>query len=76
MGELKIQIECKEVLEAPIENNYQVGQVHVILEGKEIMSVPIVTECEVERKNIWDYFRQIMLNYTNVILEESINCIK
>lgn len=76
MGELKIQIECKEVLEAPIENNYQVGQVHMILEGKEIMSVPIVTDCEVERKNIWDYFRQMMLNYTNIILEESINCIK
>ena len=69
LNELQIQIECEEILESPVENNYQVGQVHVILEGKEIMSVPIVTECEVERKNIWDYFGEMMLNYTNIILQ-------
>lgn len=70
LGELKIQIECEEVLEAPVEYNQQIGEVHIILEGKEIMSVPVVTKCEVERKDMWGYFVEMMLNYTNIILQQ------
>lgn len=69
INELTLQIECKQKLEAPIENGLQIGSVHIILEGKEIMNVPIVTEREVERKNILNYFCEIMLNYTNLILD-------
>ncbi len=68
LNNIKIQIECKKKVIAPIERNYQIGEIHVILSNKEIMNIPIIIEEAIEKKNVTDYFGEIMSNYTNIII--------
>lgn len=68
LNNIKIQIECKKTLIAPIERNYQIGEIHVILSNKEIMNIPIIIEEAIEKKNVTDYFGEIISNYTNIII--------
>ena len=68
LSNIKIQIECSKTLEAPIKDNYQIGQIHVILSGKEIMNIPIITTGSIDKKGVLDYFEEIIGNYTNIII--------
>lgn len=69
IDKIKIQIECKEKLEAPVESGEKVGNIHVILDEKEIMTIPIITKEEVLHKGVVDYFSEILKNYSSIMLE-------
>lgn len=68
---IKIQIEYKKELEAPIKYYTEIGKIHVIQNEKEIMTIPIITTEEIKRKNVLDYFYNIMQNYTKIITKSS-----
>lgn len=68
---IKIQIEYKKELEAPIKYYTEIGKIHAIQNEKEIMTIPIITTEEIKRKNVLDYFYNIMQNYTKIITKSS-----
>lgn len=69
---VKIQIEYKDILEAPQEMGTQIGSAHIILENKEIMSIPIVIANKQEKKNIKDYFIELITAYVQDIFKVSL----
>lgn len=64
---IKIQIEYKKEIEAPIECYSEIGKIHVILDKKEIMTVPIMITENINKKTTMDYFLEIMKNYAKII---------
>lgn len=61
---IKIQIEFINQLEAPVEQNTEIGQMHIIMDNKEIMRIPIVIKDKIDKKDIWSYIYEILGNYT------------
>ena len=61
---LKVNLEMKTKLEAPVERLQQVGELTVQLGEKLIDKVPVVTAAEVPKKGFfqrfWDWVREIM----------------
>ena len=61
---IKIQTEFMDQLEAPIEQNTEIGKMHVIVENKEIMSISILIKEKIDKKSIWSYVYEILGSYT------------
>lgn len=61
---IKIQIEYVEQLEAPVQQNTEIGQMHIIIENKEIMTIPILIKEKIDKKSIWSYVYEIFGSYT------------
>ena len=61
---IKIQIEFINQLEAPVEQNTEIGQMHIIMDNKEIMRIPIVIKDKIDKKDIWSYIYEIFESYT------------
>ena len=64
MENIKIQIEFIEQLEAPVEQNTEIGKMHIIVENKEIMRIPIVIKDKIDKKGMWSYIYEIFESYT------------
>ncbi|MBQ9297505.1 MAG: D-alanyl-D-alanine carboxypeptidase [Clostridia bacterium] len=68
IDDIIIQIECKEKIDAPVQEKNEIGKIHVIYENKEIIQIPIITKEGIERKNIWDYFKYLIQNQGRIIV--------
>ena len=69
LNNIKIQIENNNELQAPVQMNNKIGEIHVIVENKEVMNIPIVSVEEIEKKSILDYICEIMQNYFKILLQ-------
>ncbi len=65
--DIEIQINCKNTLQAPIKKNQVIGTVEVKIKNETITTVDIEIKDEIEKKNIFNYMRQIITNYNNYI---------
>ena len=61
---VKIEIESIKEIEAPVEKQLEIGKLTIKAEGKELFQVNILTENEIARKNIWDYFKENIITIT------------
>ena len=59
-----MEIENEEILEAPVPEKYEIGKMKITIEGKELFQVKIITENEIARKNVWDYFKENIMTIT------------
>lgn len=58
-----IDVNFKDYFEAPIEEKVKIGNLKIGLETTEIMDVEILNSHKIERKNVMDYFVQLIKNY-------------
>lgn len=70
INNIKIQIQAKTRLNAPIYKKNQIGQIYVILNENETLTVPIIVKEDIEKKDIWYNFTEIMKNYIKIIIGE------
>ena len=61
---VKIEIESIKEIEAPVEKQLEIGKLTIKAGGKELFQVNILTENEIARKNIWDYFKENIITIT------------
>lgn len=70
--DVEIQIQCENILQAPVQQNQIVGVLEVKVKEEIITTVNIVIQEEVQKKNITDYMKQLLMNY-NYYLQMAIN---
>jgi len=68
---IKIEIESEKILEAPVDINTKIGELKVKVDEKELFSIDIIIQEEIKKKNVWDYFKQILaMTFRNKKLQE------
>ena len=72
--DIDIVIECKDVLEAPVKQGEQIGNIKVIISGKEIMNLKLTIEKAIEKKSPIDYFMMFWSWYVNANRDE-VGCV-
>ena len=55
-----VEINSLYYLESPVKENAVVGSAKIQLQGKTIATLDIMTKEEIEKKDIWDYFREFL----------------
>lgn len=65
----KLEFEFSNIryIEAPVENNFVFGKMDVKLDGALLFSVDILNKEEVRKKNIWNYFSEIITNIPSYV---------
>ncbi len=62
--DLKIEVTCKNTLEAPLQENDIIGEIKVTEKEEEITTVNILLKETIEKKNIINYLEQLIRNYS------------
>lgn len=70
--DIKIEINCEKILQAPIRKNQVIGTVEVKIKDETITTVDIELKETIERKNIFNYMVQIITNY-NYYIKAALN---
>jgi len=61
--DIKIEIECESILQAPIQTDRIIGKIQVEVKDEIICTTDIYVKEKIEKKNITDYMKQIISNY-------------
>ncbi len=69
--DIKVQIICKNTLQAPLQKNDVIGEIEVKEKEETITKVDILLEEAIEKKNIINYLQQFISNYS-IYLEQAI----
>ena len=59
-----IYIYCNDKFKAPLEKNTKIGYLTVNIENENIFTIDIVTLNSIEEKKIFDYFKNLIYNYS------------
>ncbi len=71
INDIDISIENLKILEAPIDDGTKIGELRLKVNGESIISVDIVTSEEIKKKDVKNYFKEILSN-VNLYFEEAI----
>ena len=63
---IKIEIDSKMNFEAPVEENKIIGTLKILIDGKEIEKVNIRIKNKIEKKDLYEYFIEIINKYVNI----------
>ena len=63
---IKIEIDSKMNFEAPVEENKIIGTLKILIDGKEIEKVNIRIKNKIEKKDLYEYFIEIINKYLNI----------
>lgn len=69
MNKIKIEIQCENEFIAPVYENTYVGKISIFIGEKKLNELNIVTSQNVERKGTWEYFKEIIINYSTFIID-------
>lgn len=72
ISDIQVEINSINYLEAPIKEDMIIGNLKLSLDGKIIENINIKTSEEIKKKEIMDYFHEIIKDY-DIILEKCIN---
>lgn len=64
-GNININFECINILEAPVYENTKVGEIKVLIGDEEFFTVDILVDRTVDKKNIYDNLYEIMKGIKN-----------
>lgn len=64
--EVKIQYETN--LQTPVEKGYSIGKIQIVVKDKILQEKQIFLKNEIEKKQIGDYFTQLVLQYSSYLL--------
>lgn len=65
--DLKVETQCQNIINAPIEENQKLGKVQVKLKDEIIAEVDIISKVCIKKKNCLVYLKQLLLNYNKYI---------
>ena len=65
--DIKVDINCTMLLEAPILQNTVIGNISVNINEDCIVNTEIVLDCNINKKSVFDYFKYIFINYKNIL---------
>lgn len=68
--DIKVNIDYKEKFEVPILPNTVIGNLQVKVKDEILLNKNIIIENEIQKKDVKDYFIQILYNYSNYIQEQ------
>ena len=63
ISKLKVEIECERTLIAPININYDIGDININIDGKIIEKYDILTQDSISKKSVFDYLFLFIKNY-------------
>lgn len=63
ISKLKVEIECERTLIAPININYDIGDININVDGKIIEKYDILTQDSINKKSVFDYLFLFIKNY-------------
>ncbi len=66
---IDILITCQKTLEAPLASNSNLGSIEILSDGKIVASTQILLDCDINKKEIFDYFYEFWkfhLNLSNI----------
>ena len=64
---LQVSIDCTRYLEAPIEQNFKIGSIKVCSNNDIILDTSILLDCNIDRKNTFDYLKYFIKNYSGIL---------
>lgn len=67
INNLYVQIECEAFLNAPVTTDTVIGTAKIYNESTLICSANILTNCNINKKNIYDYFNYFIKNYATIL---------
>lgn len=65
IDDIKVEIEVEDTLYAPVCESQIIGKLTLKVENKEIIKIDIVSDKEVLKKSYYDYFIELLTNFTN-----------
>ena len=65
--DLNILINCKQILNAPVLKDSYLGKIEVYSGEEVLTSCDILLNCNILKKNMFDYFIEILCSYRNQI---------
>ena len=69
INNIKINLECKKLLKAPVYENTKIGEITLKLAEDEILKSDILIKKTIKKKSILEYFIEIMSNCKKYMLE-------
>lgn len=69
INNIKINLECKKLLKAPVYENTKIGEITLKLAEDEILKSDILIKKTIKKKSILEYFVEIMSNCKKYMLE-------
>lgn len=69
--DIKVQVTCKNTLQAPLQKNDIIGKIEVKVKEETITEVDLLLEESIQKKNIINYLQQFMTDYS-IYLEQAI----
>lgn len=70
--DIRVEIICKEILQAPLQENDIIGEIRVMQKEEIVATVNILLKERIEKKNMIDYIQQFITNYSSY-LEQGLN---
>lgn len=67
--DVKIEVNCINKIEAPIEKDYKIGELIVSIGNNKIETVDILSDIKVDKKNVLFYYKEILSNITKYMEE-------
>ena len=64
---INISIDCKNDFESPKNKNDKIGTMKVYVDSSEFLTLDILLDCDIYKKNIYNYFYELLSCYENLI---------
>lgn len=64
---IRVELEIIDSIKAPVNSGEVVGKIEIKNKEEVVLSTNIVVENGVDKKNIWDYLKELLSNYTQYI---------
>lgn len=68
--DIEIEISHDDVIEAPVRKDQVIGNIKVILKDEILLQANIQLKEDINKKQVWDYLKELCLNYINYLREE------
>lgn len=68
--DIQIEVTYEKEIHAPIKKDQSIGKIEMILDEEVLFSTDIQVKDQINKKNIWDYLKQLCTHYTSYINEE------
>lgn len=67
INNLKVSINCNKLLEAPITQDSTIGSIQIYSDSNVILSTNILSDCNINKKNAFDYLKYFLLDYKSIL---------